>query len=97
MTTTASTATPATTKPPHPGDERRIGVLWIKEGRSGNKYLSGYLKIDGKETAIVVFKNPSKAQDNHPDYEILRARPINNSDILGDQPKAATPSTQSPI
>lgn len=45
--------------------------LWSKESKSGNKFLSGNLKIEGKEYSIRIFKNERKEKSNQPDYTMF--------------------------
>ena len=56
--------------------EREIGALWKREG-SNQKYLSGKLKVDGKEVGVVVFTNRNKAEgSNQPDFRMYRDKPM---------------------
>lgn len=45
---------------------RSLGALWIKEAKSGKKYLSGKFN----DINISVFKNEKKEKENQPDYTI---------------------------
>src|SRR5690242_8958539 len=48
-----------------------IGGLWLNESKQGNKYMSGSVTIDGKETKVIVFKNTRKKENERtPDYRI---------------------------
>jgi hypothetical protein len=46
----------------------KIGALWLKDGKKG-KFMSGKIEVEGKEYAILVFKNEKK-NDKQPDYNI---------------------------
>ena len=48
---------------------KKIGALWLKEGKNG-KFLSGMLEVDGKKINLLVFRNDNKKEDRHPDYTI---------------------------
>ena len=45
--------------------------LWIRESKSGNKFMSGNLKIEGKEYSIRIFKNDRKETNKQPDYTMF--------------------------
>ena len=47
-------------------DLKKIGAMWLKTSKSGNKYLSGIVN----DQRIVVFKNTKKDKENQPDYQI---------------------------
>jgi len=53
--------------------------LWLNEAKSGQKYMSGVVEIDGNTYKIVVFKNKYKEQDKHPDYKIFASTPRDQS------------------
>lgn len=56
-----------------------LGGLWLNTSRHGAVYLSGSLGA----CRIMVFKNPNKLTDDHPDYNI----------VLGERPpKAKAPA-----
>jgi len=55
--------------------EDKIGALWLNTSKSGTKYMSGSVEIDGVVTKIVVFKNSYKEEDKHPDYVINKSKP----------------------
>jgi len=56
---------------------RNIGGLWLKTSKSGNKFMSGSIEIEGKKHQFVVFKNKHKEEgSNHPDYVIFPSNPI---------------------
>lgn len=48
----------------------KIGAVWLRDAKSGMKYMSGQLELDGVKHNITIFKN-KKQQDNHPDYQIF--------------------------
>lgn len=52
--------------------KRKIGALWLRTSKNGNKYLSGTLEFEGKPVIhISVLKNGSKKLEKHPDYQIF--------------------------
>ena len=53
-----------------------IGGLWLKTSKSGNKFMSGSIEIEGKKHQFVVFKNTHKNGEKHPDYVIFPSNPI---------------------
>lgn len=61
--------------------KQSIGAFWLKESKSGTKYMSGVIEIDGAKHDIVVFKNSYKKEDKQPDYRIYL------SDKQGGKPK----------
>lgn len=50
---------------------KSIGAMWLKTGKTGAKFMSGNIEIDGKKHGFVVFKNKHKETENQPDYVIL--------------------------
>jgi len=52
--------------------EDDIGALWIRQGKSGNKFLSGYITINGVKTQIVGFKNDYATTENKQPYYKLK-------------------------
>ena len=58
---------------------KKIGALWIKE-KDGNEFMSGLIKIDGKEHNITVFKNDYKVSDKQPDFNIIYFKPKSDTD-----------------
>lgn len=51
-----------------------IGALWLNESKSGTKYMSGVIEVDGQKIKVVVFRNKYKEEgDNKPDYRILKS------------------------
>jgi len=55
--------------------QKDIGALWQNLSKSGNKYLSGSIEIDGTKHKIVVFANSYKEKETHPDYKIYLSQP----------------------
>jgi uncharacterized protein (DUF736 family) len=51
-----------------------IGALWSRSSPRG-EYLSGTLKIDGREIKVVCFRNDRKSSDKAPDWRILKSTP----------------------
>lgn len=49
---------------------QNIGALWGKTAKSGNKFLSGMIEVDGKKVRVTVWKNSHKKEDKHPDYQV---------------------------
>ena len=57
---------------------RDIGALWKREGKN-QKYLSGYVKVEGsdQEVKVVVFANKNKNDNERaPDYRIYISAPL---------------------
>lgn len=54
-------------------ENNRIGALWLKEAKSGTKYMSGNIEIDGKKIYVAVFRNNKDGKEARPDYVILRS------------------------
>ena len=58
--------------------KRDIGALWKREGKN-QKYLSGYVKVEGsdEEVKVVVFANKHKKDNERaPDYRIYISAPL---------------------
>ena len=55
-------------------DERELGALWKKQSANGRKYLSGKLKVEGKDMNVVCFPNQNKKADNHPDFRLYTSK-----------------------
>jgi uncharacterized protein (DUF736 family) len=52
---------------------KRVGALWFKKSKSGNKYLSISLNLDGNKVInLLAFENSRKKTKNYPDYEIFQ-------------------------
>jgi uncharacterized radical SAM superfamily protein len=50
--------------------ENVVGAFWKKGDE--NKYLSGYVEIDGKKVPIIVFRNKFKKEKKQPDFVIYQ-------------------------
>lgn len=48
--------------------ENKIGAVWIKTSKAGNKFMSGVIN----DQKVVIFKNNYKEQENHPDYIVYK-------------------------
>ena len=54
--------------------EREIGALWKRES-SNQKYLSGKMKVGGKEVGVVIFTNRYKEEGSkQPDFRVYLER-----------------------
>lgn len=69
--------------------QESIGGLWIKQGKA-QKFLSGSIKLDGKEYQIIVFKNDKGDNPKRPDYRIFPSQPRGGS-TAGYNPNAPRP------
>lgn len=56
-------------------DKKDCGALWLNTAKSGTKYMSGVVEIDGVKHKIVVFKNNYKKDEKQPDYRIFPSEP----------------------
>lgn len=64
--------------------EEKIGSFWVKKIKGKDeKYLSGFIEIEGKKYIVLLFKN-NKKQDgkNHPDWELFLKDVVDGSEIL---------------
>lgn len=66
---------------------KNIGALWVKDSKSGNKFMSGVVEIDGEKHQIVVFENTHKKEgSNQPDYKIYPSKtPQGVPEIVGEE------------
>lgn len=55
-------------------NEKDMGALWLKTSKSGDKFFSGTVEINGEKHGIVIFKNNYKQKENQPDYRIFPQR-----------------------
>lgn len=55
-------------------EEKDIGALWAKTGKTGSDFFTGTIEIEGVKHRIVVFKNRNKKAPNQPDWKIFAAR-----------------------
>lgn len=57
--------------------KKDIGAIWVKTGKSGNKFLSANITIEGKKYYIVGFKNDYKTEgSSQPDYRLYESEPL---------------------
>lgn len=49
-----------------------VGSFWRKEGKTGNKFLSGEVRIGDATYKAFIFPN-KKTKDTHPDYRLSLA------------------------
>lgn len=53
-------------------DLTKVGAFWLRDSKSGSKFMSGKIEQALPEGAsLLVFKNSYKKEDRHPDYEIF--------------------------
>jgi len=51
---------------------KRVGGMWIKQSKSGNKYISISLNLEkDKVINLVAFQNTRKKNKKYPDYEVF--------------------------
>ena len=55
-------------------------AIWIRESKTGTKYLSGIIKIDGKEIQFVAFKNEKK-EGKQPDFRFAEKKEEKKEEI----------------
>ena len=69
--------------------DKSIGAMWLRTSKSGNKFMTGNIEIQGKKHQFVVFKNKYKQGETHPDYVILPSNPIPAEQRKPDSPALA--------
>jgi len=69
---------------------KSIGGLYEKVAKTGSRFLSGFIEIEGKRHSIVCFQNFQKKTDKTPDWSILPSEPRPTAEA----PRAALPPTQ---
>lgn len=47
-------------------------AIWFKKSQGGKEYLSGIVKVEGKEYKIVAFLNDKEGNEKRPDYSFKR-------------------------
>lgn len=55
--------------------KKSCGGIWVKTAKSGTKYLSISLEIEGKRYSLVGFKR-EKLSENHPDFSLQMSEPL---------------------
>ena len=67
----------------------RVGRLWLKTSKKGDKFMSGVVEIGGQKVDVLVFKNNRKRPDKRdPDYDIFRAEPREDIPEAAPRPSA---------
>lgn len=55
---------------------REIGALWVRQSKSGDRFMSGEIKVGGEKVGVVVYKNKfKKAGDSTPEFRIYVSKP----------------------
>lgn len=57
-------------------EKKNIGGIWEKTSKTGNRFMSGSIEIEGKKHQFVMFKNKYKNGESHPDYVIFPSTPL---------------------
>jgi hypothetical protein len=75
---------------PKNSDLKKIGALWIGNGKNG-KFMSGRIELsDDEELRVLVFKNGYKEKPSQPDYVIYEPQNDKGADGFpgdkGDDP-----------
>jgi len=51
--------------------EREAGAFWSREKNGGEKYLTGYVEVNGERVQVVAFRNKFKKEgENTPDLRV---------------------------
>lgn len=58
-------------------ENEKLGALWLKTSKAGNKYLQGTIDTKQGKIKIIIFKNNKKKEDKHPDYVIFKSEDNN--------------------
>lgn len=66
-------------------DADKIGALWEKTSNGGKSYMSGEVKIDGKVTKLVVFRNKKGDNPKRPDWSVYISKPQGQRDGERDE------------
>ena len=61
-------------------DKKDIGAFWDKTSKTGLRYLSGFVEIDGKRHELVVFANKKDGNEKRPDWRIYPSEPKDSGD-----------------
>ncbi len=55
---------------------KRLGGLWARVSKRGNKFLSGSIEtVEGEKVELLIFKNQNKAKEASPDYVVYLSKP----------------------
>jgi uncharacterized protein (DUF736 family) len=59
--------------------KRELGALWVRQGKTGQKYLTGHVELETmpgvtEKVKVVVFSNKGKSENERaPDYVMYRS------------------------
>ena len=56
-------------------DKKDIGALWARTSSKGNRFLSGFIELDGKKYEIIAFANNKNGNEKRPDFRIFPSEP----------------------
>jgi uncharacterized protein (DUF736 family) len=76
---------------------KKIGALWLKTAKSGQKYYSGNIEIADKKIPIVIFKNTQKENEKQPDYNIILSEPKQQGTVNQAIASKNSPDSQIPF
>jgi len=62
----------------------KLGALWVRTSKAGNKFMSGQIEIEGQKTDLIIFKNKNKKTEKHPDLIIYLSEPREPRPVVDD-------------
>jgi len=63
----------------------RLGRLWLKTARQGDKYMTGYVEIEGRKTDVIVFQNNNRRPEkNDSNFDIFLSEPRTSRSPTGE-------------
>jgi uncharacterized protein (DUF736 family) len=62
-----------------PLKDKSIGAFWEKISKSGNKYYSGNIMLNGQKYFLAMFTNNRKSSDRQPDFNIFLSEKKENN------------------